>query len=98
MCCLVVGASSAHAATPVVVLTETGIIPATVTVSKGEEVQLVINSKLEGMHRFTLPELGLQTRYLRAGDMVTLTFKPEKAGEFTYSVPPSPWKGKLVVK
>lgn len=98
MCSLVFSASIAHAATPIVVLTQTGIIPATVTVSKGEEVQLVINSKLEGMHRFAVPELGLQTRYLRAGDMVTLTFKAEKIGEFTYLVPPSPWKGKLVVK
>lgn len=92
------GISSVQAASPIVVITENGFIPATLHLKKGEKVQLVISNKADGMHRFTLPDLNLQTSFLQEGAMTTLSFQATQAGTYTYYAPPSAWKGKLIIK
>lgn len=53
--------------------------PATITVRKGENVQLKIVSKA-GVHGFAVPSLGINTAVTAGGDAVTVTLPTGKAG------------------
>lgn len=90
--------TSVQAATPIIVITEHGLIPATLKVAAGEKVQLVISNKADGLHRITVPGLNLQSPYLGEGNMTTLTFRANQAGTYTYYAPPSAWKGKMIIE
>ncbi|MDP3766312.1 MAG: cupredoxin domain-containing protein [Nanoarchaeota archaeon] len=76
--------------------------PATIEVSKGDRVKLVITS-LDVPHGFSIPEYGINER-LDPGKPVTIEFKADKEGTFTAFCSVfcgsghSNMKGKIVVR
>jgi cytochrome c oxidase subunit 2 len=55
--------------------------PATIQVTAGETVRLVIRSK-DGTHGFAIPTLKIDERIPKSGDPVTVTFVAPAAGEY----------------
>lgn len=55
--------------------------PATIQVTAGELVRLVIRSK-DGTHGFAIPKLKIDERLPKSGDPVTVTFIAPAAGEY----------------
>lgn len=56
--------------------------PSTITVKKGQEVELNFKNTGQYPHDFVVPELNLKTKNLNQGEEETLFFTPEKAGTF----------------
>lgn len=56
------------------------------TVGEGEmvSVALVVGEDVEGEHSFAIEELDVSTDTLEAGEVDTITFEADKAGEFKY--------------
>jgi cytochrome c oxidase subunit 2 len=55
--------------------------PATIQVTAGETVRLVIRSK-DGTHGFAIPTLKIDEHIPKSGDPVTVTFVAPAAGEY----------------
>jgi cytochrome c oxidase subunit 2 len=55
--------------------------PATIQVTAGEPVRLVIRSK-DGTHGFAIPKLKIDEHIPKSGDPVTVTFVAPAAGEY----------------
>ena len=76
--------------------------PATIEVSKGDKVKLVVTS-VDVPHGFSIPEYGINQR-LDPGKPVTIEFKADKEGTFTAFCSVfcgsghSSMKGKIIVK
>ncbi|MCL6444817.1 MAG: cupredoxin domain-containing protein [Alicyclobacillus sp.] len=73
-----------HAATIQVTLTDTSIRPATMTVTKGETVNLNVVNRGGKTHNLVIPAFYIFTPNLPAGDSVSASFSPDKQGSFPY--------------
>jgi cytochrome c oxidase subunit 2 len=58
-------------------------IPPSVTLKKGQRVVLELSS-LDRTHGFKIPDLGVGSQVIKAGEITRVTVTPEKVGEFTF--------------
>lgn len=57
--------------------------PNTITVKKGEKVQIVLKS-VDMMHDFNIDELNVHSPIVKSGTENTVTFTADKVGKFEY--------------
>ena len=57
--------------------------PATMTVKKGQKVQITLNS-VDMMHDFNIDELGVKSAIVKSGETGTVEFVADKVGTFEY--------------
>lgn len=69
-----------------IVITEMGMIPETLSLNQGDDVQLMIHNKNGKVHKFMIPKLNVQSPYLMEGEMAMVTFKATEPGTFFYHV------------
>lgn len=58
--------------------------PRTITVSKGQQVRLLIRNIETVSHGFALPDFNAAIREIKAGHAETVTFTPDKTGKFPW--------------
>lgn len=63
---------------------EFAFTPSTITVKKGEPVQITFKNAGKYPHNLTISELSLQTKTIQPGQEDTITFTPTKVGSFTF--------------
>ncbi len=90
-------------ASGIIVITNMGFVPKTLTFSEGEVVLLVIHNQDDQVHRLVIPKLNLSSPYLMKGEMATLRFTPHESGSFLYHVTASKfgdngYTGTLIIK
>jgi nitrite reductase (NO-forming) len=60
-----------------------GFTPKTITVKKGQKVELTFKST-DGTHDFYIDELNVKSKMVQTGTSTTVEFTPDKAGTFDY--------------
>lgn len=70
------------------ILTVTGsefaFTPSTITVKKGQPVQLTFKNAGQYPHNWSVTALGIKTPTIQSGQSTTITFTPAQSGSFTY--------------
>lgn len=64
--------------------TEFSFSPSTITVKKGQMVQVTFKNIGKYPHNFTLSDLNVKTKTIMPGQEDTITFTPTQTGSFTY--------------
>lgn len=64
--------------------TEFAFTPSSITVKKGEEVQVTFKNMGKYPHNFTVSQLGVASQTIQPGQQTTVTFTPTQTGTFTY--------------
>lgn len=87
----------------IIVITDMGFAPQTLTFRTGEAVQLIIHNQDDEVHRLVIPQLNLSSPYLMKGEMAALRFTPQQSGSFPYHANSSKWgdprfTGTLIIK
>lgn len=72
------------AQTRIIMITEMGVIPPTMTFKKGESVELVVHNQNHLVRTFTIPALQVSSPLLMKGEMASIRFTPDQPGEFNY--------------
>lgn len=80
-------------------VTPTGYTPNVIRVKKGIPVELDINNPLEDscLSTFTMPDFNINNVNLKVGT-TTLSFTPDKTGEYTFSCGMKMYKGLVIVE
>lgn len=68
----------------IIVITDMGFAPQTLTFNEGEAIQLIIHNQDDQVHAMVIPKLNLSSPYLMKGEMATLRFAPQQSGSFQY--------------
>lgn len=64
---------------------EFAFTPATITVKKGQPVELTFKNVGKFPHNFSISDLSVQTKTIQPGQSDVVTFTPDKTGSFTYT-------------
>jgi len=64
--------------------TEFAFTPSSITVKKGEAVQVTFKNMGKYPHNFTVSQLGVASQTIQPGQQTTVTFTPTQTGTFTY--------------
>ncbi|MEK7532897.1 MAG: cupredoxin domain-containing protein, partial [Patescibacteria group bacterium] len=68
----------------IVEASEFKFVPATLKLTKGEAVKLVLKNTGKMPHDFVIDELGVRTKVINGGDEDIIEFTPQQAGTFEY--------------
>ena len=63
---------------------EFAFTPSSITVKKGQPVQLTFKNTGQYPHNWTVSALGIKTPTVQSGQSTTITFTPTQTGSFTY--------------
>jgi cytochrome c oxidase subunit 2 len=58
--------------------------PRTITVQRGQQVKILIRNIETVSHGFALPDFNVSVREIKAGNVKTVTFTPDKVGSFPF--------------
>lgn len=74
---------------------EFAFAPSTLTVKKGETVEIIFKNVGKFPHNLAISDLNMTTKNIQAGEETSITFTPDKTGqfEFTCTVPGHADKG-----
>ena len=67
-----------------VIVTDMGLIPTTLTFKKGEKVELIIHNQSDIVRSFVIPKFDATSPYLMNGEMATVQFTPDQTGTYHF--------------
>ena len=63
---------------------EFAFAPSTITVKKGQPVEITFKNIGKYSHNLTIADLGVKSNTVKPGEVDTFTFTPDRIGQFTY--------------